>query len=65
MHKGYFTKRTVDADSKLYELDKSPMDFKRGRRRPILTASEKLAMAHAVIAEHRQTKEVAKEYRVS
>ena len=65
MHKGYFTKRNMEADGKLYDLDKSPLDHKRGRRRPILSPSERLAMAHAVLIEHRQAREVAKEYRVS
>ena len=65
MHKGYFNKKVnTDADEN-YDLDKSPLDRRKGSRRAVLTTKEKLDIAHAVIIEHREVKEIAKEYRVT
>ena len=53
MHRGYFNKRIKNTDSVKYGMDKSIVDNRRGRRRGILSPSEKLGIAYAMIVEHR------------
>ena len=52
MHRGH-TRRPAEAAIKNFiNMNKSPMDQRKGRRRPVLTPVEKLSIVHAVIIEH-------------
>ena len=62
MHKGYFRQAKVEDEIK----EDIPIASRRkGRKRPVLTTSEKIDIVHQAIVEKLPFKEIAKEHRVS
>ena len=52
MHRGHTRKPAEAAIKNFINMNKSPMDQRKGRRRTVLTPVEKLSIVHAVIIEH-------------